>query len=387
MVTRISMENAPQYLIQGVVADRATHKGVRGARVEAWALAERDHDLLGQAVTDDNGSFAIGFDASYFDDTGAGAVPDAFFKVSLDGHPVLDTSDQPTKLAVGETKVKLEIALAEAQPQGRDRVSVEQTLKAVDWWRASDFVGAAKESGARMGTVLRMMGSVAGRAFASDWKPVRPANLREGDVVQQDVNQAQRALAVHQVEVSQVRDVGSDTFTRSDLLKGYPVALNPGDRVTLYQENGVVRYYTRDAAPAAAPADAEAVGRMAGDLEALKAQVRGMEPLRTDVDNLKSSDDTLQQQLAASTAALQKRSDDVARLERELNDVRNAAAAKDAEIVQLRTDLTQVRTATDNLATRIPLARIEALETQLRTLQTPGIVRPAPTPAPDGGHH
>lgn len=370
MVTGTTVVKEPEYAIRGLVVDRATQRGVRGARVEAWDRDTRFHDLLGQVVTDEDGRFTIGYDSVFFGDHGPDRAPDVYFKAFLDGREVLSTFDQPrTNASRGGMEVRLELDLGQVQPQGRDRISAEQVQKAVDWWRASDFKGTAREARDKFGTIGRLFAGIAGRSLADfDWQPVRPQGAREKDVVGQDVGQAQRALALQQVEVTEVRPVSGGTRDNLRLLKDYPAALKAGDRVTLYEENGVVKYYARVPEPDPERADAEAVARIDGDVQSLKAQVRAVETLRGDVDNLRSADATIDQRLAEGAAATRAREEEVARLERELNEVRRTAAAKDAEIAQLREDLAVVRSATDALATRFPLDRLEALEREMRRI-------------------
>lgn len=375
MVT--SIETQPEYMIRGVVVDRASQRGVRGVRVEAWDLDTRYHDLLGQVVTDDDGRFTIGYDGVYFGDFAPDRSPDVYFKVFLDGKLVLSTFEQPRMNAArGLMDVKLELEMPQLQPQGRDLISAEQTFKAVQWWQASDFRGVTREGSDKFKTVGRLISGLAGKSLEDfDWKPVAPKGAREKEIVNQDVNNAQRALALQQVEVTEVKPVTGGTRANLKLLKDYPVSLKAGDRVTLYQENGVVKYYTRVSATDANQVDGQAVARIDSDVQSLKAQVRNVESLRTELENLKSADSNVEQRLAESDDKARQRDDEVVRLTRELNEVRRAAAAKDAEIVQLRSDLTAVRTATDNLSSRIPLSRLEALEQRINRL--PAVKVPA----------
>jgi vacuolar-type H+-ATPase subunit I/STV1 len=179
-----------------------------------------------------------------------------------------------------------------------------------------------------------------------------------------------------------VRTVGS-AGSAADLktLPGYPLTLAPGDRVTLYEENGVVKYYTRAKPVQAEQVDSEAVARIDADLQSLKVQVRSVDVLHTDVANLKSSDSVAEQRFNDESASLQSQSEEVSRLRRELNDVRQAAANKDAEIARLSADLSIVRSTTDTLIARIPIERLNALELQMSkfTETTP---KPTPTPTP-----
>ena len=80
-----NFEKRPEYTVGGRVVDRTTRAGIRGVRVEAWDRDTRYHDLLGQAVTNADGQFAIGFDSAYFGDYAPDRAPDLFFKLFLDG--------------------------------------------------------------------------------------------------------------------------------------------------------------------------------------------------------------------------------------------------------------------------------------------------------------
>lgn len=369
-----------EYTINGVVIDRATQRGVRGVRVDAWDRDTRYHDLLGQATTDEDGVFTIGYGSVYFGDFAPDRSPDVFFKVFLDGREVLSTFDRTQmNVPTGAMRVTLELDMPQLTPQGTDRVSTEQTLKVVEWWSASDFRGVMREGKDKASTLSKLLGAAAGRSFETfDLKPLRPAAVREKAVVNQSVGNAQSALAQQQVEVAEVRTVGS-AGSAADLktLPGYPLTLAPGDRVTLYEENGVVKYYTRVKPVQAEQVDSQTVARIDGDLQSLKAQVRSVDVLHTEVANLKSSDSMAEQRFNDESASLKTQSEEVARLRRELNDVRQAAANKDAEIARLSADLTIVRSTTDTLIARIPIERLNALE-----LQMSKFIETTPTPKP-----
>ena len=378
-------DRQPKYIVQGVVVDRASQRAVRGVRIEAWDRDTRYHDLLGQAITDERGAFTIGFDSDYFGDFAPDRAPDVFFKVFLDDREVLNTFERPLRNADrGTIRVKLEIEMPQLRPEGQDRVSAEQAIKMADWWRASDFRGVFRESRDKAATVGKLFGSLAGRSVESfDFAPLRPRGTRERDVVDQDVTNAQRALALQRVEVAEVRPVGAEG-PRAELrsLKDYALRLEPGDRVTLYEENGVVKYYTRVPAVDPGQVDGQTVARIDDEVQSLKAQVRGVDALRTEVDNLKTADRATEERISADADGLRTQAEEVARLRRELLEVRQAAADKDAEIVKLRSDLANVHSAQDNLAARIPLNRLEALEQQIELLQRRAVPAPPGARAP-----
>lgn len=377
-----NIDKRSEYTIHGSVVDRASQRGVRGVRVEAWDRDTKYHDMLGQAVTNEGGLFTIRFDSVYFGDYGEDRSPDVYFKAFLDEREVLSTFERPlTNAARGGVEVKLELEMPQLQPLGTDRISLQQTMKAVDWWRASDFRGVWREGTDKVGTIGKLLGTSAGQALADfDFEPVRPKGTREREIVNQDTHNAERALALQQVEVVEVRTMArGESGANLRSLKDYPLRLKPGDRVILHERDGVVKYYTRVSASDADKVDGQTVARLDDEVQSLKGQVRGIDAIRTDLEGLKSSDAAVERRIGEEAGAARAQGEEVKRLQRELAELRKAAAAKDAEIVSLRADLGAVRAAQDNLAARLPLSRLEALEAQLKRLVPP----PGPSQAPD----
>ncbi|MGH7620527.1 MAG: hypothetical protein ACREPM_25205, partial [Gemmatimonadaceae bacterium] len=204
--------NVPRdYIIIGVVVDRATQRGVLGLRVDTWDRDTRYHDLLGQAITDEDGAFTVAFDSDYFGDYAPDTAPDTFFRVFRDGVQILTTFDKPMhNMQAGTTRVRLEVDLPQAPVGGKDRVTAEQTIKAVDWWRASDFRGVVRQARDKTLTVSKLFGSLASDSIKNfDFKPVRPTGAQERDIVGQDQDSARRALAAQSVQVTDVQPVSS----------------------------------------------------------------------------------------------------------------------------------------------------------------------------------
>ncbi len=371
-----NFDKRSEYTVHGRVVDRSSQVGLRGMRVEAWDRDTKYHDLLGQAVTSESGHFVIGFDSAYFGDFAPDRAPDLFFKVFRGARELLSTFDRPLMDArPGRTEVKLELDMPQAEARGTDRISAQQTLKAIDWWRASDFRGAYREGVDKLGTVGKLVGKLSGGSMTRfEFEPIRPKGAREKEIVNQDVNHAQRALVLQQVEVAEVRPLAPGTRAALRTLRDYPLQLKAGDRVTLYEQDGVVKYYTRVASIDAKAVDGEVVARLDGDLQSLKSKLRVMESVRAEVDGLKAADVAVQDQVGKGDGDLRAQADEITRLQRELADVRKAASAKDAELVKLRTDLSAVRKAQDNLATRVSADRFDALEAQIRRLS--GSVEP-----------
>jgi hypothetical protein len=354
-----------EYVLHGVVVDRATQRGVRGVLVEAWDRDTKYHDMLGQVVTDADGAFTLAFDSDYFGNAAPDHGADLFFRVYMDDKEVLTTFDRPVRnLQPGTTDVRLEIELPQVQPLGRDRLTTEQTFKAIDWWQGSDFRGVFSQRRDQARTVSSMVGALIGDTFKNfDFQPLRPKTTREAEIVNQQSDTARVALQQQQVEVTSVQPASQlRSVSNARKLAGYPLALRPGDRVTLYEENGVVKYYTRDAAPAQT-ADSATVARIDEDVQTIKTRVAAMNDLHTELANVRSANDDVATRAAQESARADAQAQEVGRLTRQFEQIQQANAAKDAQIAKLQSDLLQVTKAHDSLAERLE-ARINRLAPQ-----------------------
>lgn len=371
MVTTTNIER--DYVIQGKVVDRATQRGVSGLVVQAWDRDTRYDDMLGQAVSAPDGTFTVGFTSKYFGDYAPDLAPDLYFKVSMDGKEVLNTYDKTQyNVPPGVTRVTLEIDLPQAPVAGTDRISAQQAFKAVDWWQASDFRGVFTQSRDKTMTVGNVALALLSDSFKNfDFAPVQPQAAREREIVNQTPDSARTALLQQQVEVTEVKTVSD--LTPSDkvrMIAGYPLNLKAGDRVTLYEDNGVVQYYTRDPAPSVS-ADGATVARIDNDVQNMKARVAGMDDLRTEIANVKAANADVAARTADEAAQSQAHAAELAALQQKLDQVQQANASKDVQIAKLQSDLMQVTKAQDALAARIPLDRLAALELQLKQLAVP----------------
>ena len=75
---------------------------------------------------------------------------------------------------------------------------------------------------------------------------------------------------------------------------------------------------------------------------------------------------------AFAAAARAAQAEQLSALQAELGALRQSSAEKDAEIVRLRNDLGTLRQAQDQLAERVSLRRLEALEARLNVLAPGG---------------
>lgn len=371
MATNITIER--EYILHGVVVDRATQRGVRGLLVEVWDRDTKYHDMLAQTVTDADGAFTAGFDSDYFGNSEPDHGADVFFKVFMDGKEVLSTFERPLhNLQPGTVQVRLEIDLPQLQPLGKDRISTEQAFKAIDWWQASDFRGAFNQKRDKAMTVGNLAGNLLADALKNfNFEPVQPKGTREKEIINQTSANARTALLQQQVEVTAVKPVGTqDLSTKVKLLADYPLNLKTGDRVTLYEENGIVKYYTRDAAPATT-ADGATVARIDEDVQAMKARVAVMTDMQADIANVKTANAEVAARTAEEAAQSQVHAQELVRLQRQLEQVQKVNASKDLQIAKLQGDLALVTKAQDTLAARLPLARLEALEQKFSRLSLP----------------
>jgi hypothetical protein len=381
MVTQFKIER--EYLLQGVVVNRATQIGVRGVLVEAWDLDTKYNDMLGQVTTDANGEFTVGFDSDYFGNAKPDNGPDVFYKVFMDGKQVLSTVNNPVhNLQKGTTRVKLELDLPQLQAPGTDRVRTEQAFKAIDWWHASDFRGTFNQGKSQASTVGGVVGLMLGSAFTDfNFQPVQPKGVRENEVINQSPDNARSALMQQQVDVTEVKSVSALSAPgNTGAIAGYPVNLKAGDRVTLYQDNGVVKYYTRDPAPSSS-ADGATIARIDGDLQTVKTRVAGIDEIRAEVADVKTANAEAAARTAQEAALVQTHADELSRLQGELEKVQQANASKDLQIAKLQSDLSLVTKAQDSLIARLPLSRIDALEQQLNRLSVPAVGTPLVAPA------
>lgn len=338
------------YRIDGRVIDRASRAGAANLTVEAWDRDTRFHDMLGVAITRGDGSFSIAFDSEYFGDYGGDKAPDVFFKVLRDGKLLKSTLEEPRmNLAAGVTQVTLEIdagARAQMPAPGRDRIRTQHVLKASSFYHQSDFKGVFREQKGKASMLGSFLAAAGAKAFADfELEPMRPSGVPTSQVVGQDTTSAMANLAAKNVQVSEVRAFDPKTDSASvRALADFPLRLKTGDQVTLYEEQGTVRYYSVVKPAAPASVDAETVARLDREVKGLKGE-------------------------------------EVAQLKAELAQVRQSAADKDAQIERLQSDLAKTQADQAELARRFPAEKLAALERQMQMLNE-RVVRTTPEAAP-----
>lgn len=73
-----------KFRIQGKVIDHQTRQGVANLRIEAWDKDLLFDDLVGSAITDEQGAFRMQFDETYFRELFLDRQPDLFFRIFRD---------------------------------------------------------------------------------------------------------------------------------------------------------------------------------------------------------------------------------------------------------------------------------------------------------------
>jgi hypothetical protein len=327
--------------------------------------------MLGSAITDSNGRFSFTFDSTYFGDYAGDHAPDVFFKVYLGDNVIKNTIDTPMmNQAPGDIRATIEIDQAQAAPAGTDRVSTVQAVKAVRFVKQSDFAGLWREGGAKLTTLGKFAGALGKNAVANfDLEPIGPKGPSNNEVAGQDVATAQRNLAANQVDVAEVKDYNPQADASSlRAIADFPPTLKAGDKVTLYQQNGKVQYYSIVKPVKATSVDANTVARIDQDVQGLKTDIAKVETVRTDLDAVKASSAQSTAQLEGDVAAIKVHLDEIASLKAELAAVQQSAAAKDAQILKLQADVTTMQAAQRDINTRFSPDKLAALEQQVQQL-------------------
>jgi hypothetical protein len=125
-----------KYRICGVVIERQTRRQLAGMRVEAWDKDPLFDDLLGTAITNEQGTFQIEFDETYFQELFLDQYPDIFFRVFCGDTLIKSTEDailwntQSTQL-----QIALEVELLDQlinQPLGSELTETPNELSISD---------------------------------------------------------------------------------------------------------------------------------------------------------------------------------------------------------------------------------------------------------------
>jgi hypothetical protein len=361
------------FRVFGSVSDTQTKKGIAGLRVEVWNSAAAAHLILGSGLTDAQGQFDVAAVADV--PQGPATVPGATAGGStgvvpatlrvFQGQLSLSISGQPDIPDLFKYKGPTALQVHPDQPEValQDRLTVTQVFQGLDFLHQSDFKGVFQEGRARASSVGSLLKtSLAAAAKNAVLKPLKPAPVRNTDVVNQDSQTAQRRLEQQQVN-STVQPYQPGLGSLGDVTS-LSRTLKPGDNVVLYQQDGIVKSYQIQKAAAPAAADTT---KLSADLTSLQGEVHTLEGRNQEIDALKTS----QQQQTDTITALQQKAALVDTLQAQLAKVQSDSAAKDTTIAKLQSDVATVTKAHADLAAQVTPARLAALEDSVKKLQKP----------------
>ncbi|MGH7467350.1 MAG: hypothetical protein ACRENP_05125 [Longimicrobiales bacterium] len=354
--------------ILGTVVEKGTDRGVPNVRVEAWDRDTRFHDMLGSVVTDGAGHFRIRFTDEYFGDFKPDLLPDVFYRVFRDEALVLSTQDRAAEnVKDPRITVTLELEPVVEPAAGRDRVDAVMAMKAFNFFQQSDFKGLRREARAEGKLASGLLTSMLMNGFNKwDWSPVGPSTVPKSDVVNQDTQTAQANLAQRNVTVDRVEEFkpGLDR-EGAGLVAGFPVRVQPGDRVILYQENGRVKYYARVRDKPAATIDQNEVQRLGTEVNEVKTEIAGVNALRTEVASLKSTTEQERGVTASDLANVRRDLAELAQMKQTLASLQTELNQRNQTIATLQAELSNVKERQQRIERTNLVQRIDGLEERL----------------------
>lgn len=257
-----------------------------------------------------------------------------------------------------------------AAPTGKDRVSTMQALKVVRFMQQSDFAGMWREGRDKLTTIGKFVGALGSNTVANfDLEPIGLEGTRNNEVVGQDVQTAQRNLAANQVNVVEVKDYNPKADRAGvSAIADFPLMLKPGDKVTLYQQDGKVQYYSMVPPVAAGTADTGTVARIDSDVQTLKVSMVEVAAMRVDLAAVKANSEQSATQLRGDLAGVKTQVSEVAGLKADLASVQKSAAEKDAQIEKLQGQLATLQAAQLDINSRFSPDKLAALEQTVQRL-------------------
>jgi len=339
--------SARLFRIRGEGNEVTAQHGVSGLRVEAWDIHGKIRDPLGVADTDTKGNFAISFDEAKFREFYPEIPPDVFFRV-YQGETLRMSTENELLVNVGtDARVTIEVDLPTETVEGQDRITARQALRAADFVFRSDFRGVWKETTDKIGLATGFFRDMVKNTLTTmDIQPLRTSPQKTDQVVNRDVATAQENLKAQQIEVNQVMPYkpGLNAASLADL-RTFPARLAPGQKVNLYEEQGVVRYYSIVTNPAGAESAAE-VSRLSQEVDSVKARVDEVEQVKSQVEEVKTASATDRDTYAKEMADLKNQVAGIDDLKKEIAALKADSSKKDVIIKKLQDDIAASRRTT-----------------------------------------
>lgn len=258
----------------------AMENGSPGATVIAGDVL--DQGVLGTTKTDGNGRFNMTLTDP---NLARGLTPDLFFNVyDADGKTLLtSTADYVVWNGSTQEDVTIKIRREAVTPIGKDRINTVQMRTAATFLTQSDFSGVFSHVKSQAGTSFGILGDSIMNSISKIKLTPLKVTVPSQTIVDTNVNAAGQTLTDQNIQY-QVADYKPGL--NKDLLQsvsGFKPVVGPGESVKLYQEDGVVKYYsvvkntdTAVAARVAAPgqvAPAPVTTDHSADIEKLKNEL------------------------------------------------------------------------------------------------------------------
>ena len=238
---------ATTYNITGQVVETQTGQSLSNFRVEGWGKDLKCNDLLDVAITNGEGVFDMSFDSDHPDTVGGDAAfPAVYFKVYL-GKRLLKSTESKPLLSPKEGKgVSIKIDMPEIRPEGTDRLTSEQALKASEFLRTSDFAGIYSQYVGKAGTSWSLFSDMlVNTAKKFDFQPLKMTGVQEHQIVNQDVEAVRENLKTNNITIN--KEYAYNPLMDAATMKSFsvlPINLKAGQQVDLYKDrSGKVRYY------------------------------------------------------------------------------------------------------------------------------------------------
>ena len=304
--------NISNITVTGQVVDSVEKTGMAGLLVTALENAANgatliagdvlDQGILGTAKTDENGRFNM---ALTDPNLARGLTPDLFFNVyDVDGKTLLtSTADYVVWNGSTQEDVTIKIRREAVTPIGKDRVNTVQMRTAATFLTQSDFSGVLTHVKSQAGTSFGVLGDSIMNSISKIKLTPLKVSVPSNTIVDTNVNAAGQTLTDQNIPYQVVEYNPGLNKDLVQSVSGINPVLGPGESVKLYQEDGVVKYYsvvTNTAATSSASA------------------------------------------APAATATID-HSADIAKLQEQLTTTQNDAAAKDKHIADLTAQLEAVR--------------------------------------------
>jgi hypothetical protein len=336
--------SAKIFRISGQVIEAQTRQGIFGLRVEAWDKDEKYPDLLGVDTTDGEGNFQISFDETYFREYYPETAPDVFFKVYEGDNLIKSTADSVLVNVSTETKATIEVDLPEETIVGEDRVTARQAFRAADFMFKSDFRGVWQETTGKVRVASGFLTDMVKNSLTKmDIPPLKPSPRKMSEVVNRDVSSAREYLAGENISVNEVLPYNPrlDTASLTDI-RTFPVRLSPGQKVNLYEENGVVRYYRIVPEPPEAAVAVE-VTRLGQEMDQVKARVNEVEQMKSQVEEVRAAAMADRDTFTKEMTAVKTQLTTVEELKKQIADLQAESSRKDQAIKKLQEEVTAIQ--------------------------------------------